>query len=204
MKLAVSSWYPYQHQATALEQLVGPTLFERVPLERASSSVHDAAMGPYLVLLDESSSVPMVGVPAIVEALSRKYPDRGFLPRDAIARARVRALAAKIEECFSRYCVADISAHAGFGRRIWSTGSEASVRVLDDVPKRLEALERYQEGATSRFLVGDGPTLADCLLAALWWTAEDQRQADVPGRNAWLAKWYQRNCVGSPFCRADD
>lgn len=201
MKLAVSTWRPYQHQATALAQLIGEPALERVGLDAVPGRLADAAIGPYVVLIEDDVSMPLMGVPAIVEALDRKYPRRGFLPEEPLARACVRQLSAKIEECFVRISVADIASHARFGRRTWHVDSDARAVVLDDYPKRIATLEGFQRGSTSRFLVGDRPTLADCLLAALWWTAEDQGLDRVLAQEPHLERWHAACCGGEPFAR---
>jgi glutathione S-transferase len=201
VKLAVSTWRPYQHQATALQQLIGEPLFELVDLDSVPGGLVDAAFGPFLALVEGNSSLPLVGLPAIVEALDRKYPTRGLLPEAPLERAAVRQLAAKIEECFVRITVAGIASHENFGRRIWHADSDARAVILDDYPKRIATLEAFQRGSTSRFLVGDRPTLADCLLAALWWTAEDQGLASTLVEQPHLKRWHAACCAGDPFRR---
>lgn len=198
MKLAVSDWYPYRHQATALTQLVPTLSFERVALDTLSGPLHDPAVGPFIVVIDDVGGLPLLGLPSIVEALARKYPALNLFPREPIATARVRALATMIEERFTRYCVSDIAGHKAFGRDVWTKDSPASTRVFD-TPPALTAVEMQQAGATSRFLVGEHPTLADALLAALWWTAEDQGRTGDFATYTWLQGWRQRNCAGVPF-----
>src|SRR5690606_1309062 len=161
----------------------------------------DSALGPFLALLPDEVSPPLIGVPAIVEALDRQFPERGFLPRQALARAGVRQLSAKIEECFVRISVAAIASHEHFGRRSWHAGSDAGATILDEYPKRIATLEGFQRDSTSRFLVGDRPTMADCLLAALWWTAEDEGLAPSLAEQPSLRRWHVACCSGDPFIR---
>lgn len=201
MKLAVSDWYPYRHQATALIQLVPTLSFERVALDSLSGPLHDPAVGPFIAMIDEDGGLPLLGLPSIVEALARKFPALNLVPRHAVSAARVRALATMIEERFTRYCVSDIASHKAFGRDVWTSQSPASTRVFD-TPPALEAVEMQQAGAESRFLVGEHPTLADALLAALWWTAEDQGRSGDFAVFTWLQGWHRRNCAGAPFQKA--
>jgi glutathione S-transferase len=200
-KLAVSSWYPYQHQATALEQLFGEPGFTRIDLAQVSDSQHDAAMGPFLVLIEDGVA-PVIGLQAIVEALHRRYPERQLLPADIVERAQVRALADMIEERFSRHCFAAIAAHDGFGREIWNATS-AAPEVIISIPPPLSSIEVQQQEVNSPYLVGEHPTLADCLLAATWWTTEDQGLHNLLAEQPSLSSWYQRNCHGAPFQRVD-
>lgn len=197
MRLAVSSWYPYQHQAAALEQLVAEPLFEPIELADSSTGLHDVALGPYLALIEDEKP-PVVGIKAIVEALHRQFPDLGLLPVDRADRARVRALSDMIEERFSRHAIAAIAAHAGFGRPTWPAGSSAPKAIVD-TPPPLSSIEVQLEGTGSRFLVGDRPTMADALMAATWWTIEDQGLGPDLARHELLAEWNQRNCHGDPF-----
>ncbi|EJL30861.1 glutathione S-transferase family protein [Novosphingobium sp. AP12] len=201
MKLLVSAWYPYQHQANALGQMIGDPIYTREVMTDDGSTLYGPALGPFVALVVEGAEKPVVGLPAIVEMLDRRYPERGFLGgRDPLARSRVRGLSAKVEECFSRLYIGDIASHGEFGRKKWLENSDASQRVLEEVGPRLAVLENYQKGTTSQFLVGENPTLADVLLMAAWWTAEDQGLGDVAAANENLAAWYARNSQG-PFRR---
>lgn len=202
MRLLVSSWYPYQHQANALDQVIHHKIYAREVMFEDGSSLYGPSLGPFMALIEDGFNLPIIGLPGIFEVLDRKFPDRGYLGGpDLVQRAKVRALSAKIEECFSRLCVGDIASHSQFGRKKWLPNSDASARVLEEVPMRLNVLENYQKNSQSRFIVGDNPTLADVLLVALWWTAQDQGLGDVILKNDNLAAWYQRNGHGSPFRR---
>lgn len=201
MKLAVSPWYPYQHQATALEQLASGIQFERVELDTLDSPFIDGELGPYLAVVDDKADFPLVHIPAIVEAFARAYPEKGYLPADPYERASVRGLSAKIEECFTRLTIAEIDKHDTFNRPKWNKLSEAPERMLDDLPKRLEVLERFQDGSTSRYLVGGTPTVADCLLAAMWWVMEDMDILGHLDQCPNLKAWNERACNGEPFKR---
>jgi glutathione S-transferase len=201
MQLAVSAWYPYQHQATAFGQLLGDLTIERVPLEEVSTSLANAAIGPFVALLTDDDALPLLGLPSIVETIHRRHPELALLPADPIVRARARAFATMIEERFTRYCVADLATHESFGRRLWNTASDAPERILE-TPPDLDGLETIAAHEDMPFLGGDRPGLADALLAALWWTLEDQGRDGDLSRYPWLSDWYARSCDGAPFGRA--
>lgn len=201
MKLAVSSWFPHQHQATALCQLIGYADIVRIPLASVSNTLHDAALGPFLALLEDEGP-PIVGMQAIVEALHRRFPERGLLPVDPIERAKVRALSDMIEERFSRHCFAAIADHADYDRKRWPAESDAANAIIA-TPPLLSSIEVQQVDSDCRFLVGERPTLADCLLAATWWTMEDQGLQSLLAEHVWLSQWHRKNCQGTPFHRAE-
>ncbi len=105
---------------------------------------------------------------AIVEYLDETHPDPPLLPGDAVARARVRAIA--------QYIACEIHPLNNLRVLHYLTGtlgvSEAQkngwYRYWVDVG--LEALETQlrRESATARFCHGDAPTLADvCLVPQL-------------------------------------
>lgn len=201
MKLSVSSWYPYRHQATALLQFLGSPDWACVDLAGAGDDVVGDSFGAFLALTDPRFERPLVGVPAIVEAMHREDTDRGLLPSDPVARALSRALAGRIEECLTRLAVADIGRHADFSRPIWQEGSPARAAILDDYPARIATLESFQQRADTRCMAGDRPSLADCLMAALWWTAEDQGLDHALREQPSLMAWHEANCAGAPFAR---
>ena len=199
--LAVSDGRAYQHQADALVQLAGDNAFERIPLSDVANELIDPSLGPFLVAIDDDAPLPLVGVPGIVEALHRADPNLGLLPSEPLRRAHVRGLAAKIEELFSRLAVADIASHREFGRRIWLEGSDAPERMMDDLPMRLSILDRFLEEFGTPYIGGDRAGMADCLLAAAWWVAEDLAVADQMMALPVLAAWHGRACHGAPFQR---
>ncbi|MEM6831991.1 MAG: glutathione S-transferase family protein [Pseudomonadota bacterium] len=202
MKLAVSSWSPYQHQAQAFLQLIDPHVIEMVPLEAHSMPIHDKAVGPFIVLLDETLEVPALGLPCIAEVLHRRHPEYGLLPEDPVDRARTRAFSCMIEEQLSRFCVSGIKSHAHFDRPIWQEGSAAPSVVLES-PPAFSALERHCEAKeTFTYLCADHPTITDALMAALWWTIEDQSRLELLSDAPSLWRWHSRACQGSPFQRA--
>lgn len=200
MRLAVSSWQPYQHQADALQQLLGEPVLARERLEDVGNPLLLASVGPFIALVDDSFAIPVMGLSSIVEALDRLYPERALLPLDAVARAQARALAQIIEQHFSYVAMAAIGDHDRFDRSIWPASSTAPARVLET--PGLVPLEVLQAGKTSRFFVGERPSLADCMMAALWWSAQDQGIGGSYEDKPWLARWYERNCFGSPFSRS--
>jgi len=100
---------------------------------------------------------------AIIEYLDEVHPEPALVPRDAIGRARVRALAQSIAceihpvnnlrvlKYLSGTLKLDEEAKNTWYRHWVRTGLEAFERQLSQLP-------------TGRFCYGDTPTLADCLL----------------------------------------
>ena len=101
---------------------------------------------------------------AIIEYLEETHPSPPLLPRDAVARARVRALtldvACEIHPLNNlrvlRYLVHDLKVNEEDKNRWYrhwvETGLDVVERQLSDHP------------ATGRFCHGDAPTMADCAL----------------------------------------
>lgn len=203
LKLAVSYWRPYRHQARALEQLVGVPLFERVPIDAIASRTRNVAMGPFIALIGEGCPIPLLGLPTIVEALHRLRPDLGLLPADPLERARSRALSQIIEQRFTYVALAGIAAHAAYDRPVWTDGSDTSARILE-TPPPLASLEKHHTGRDTRFLAGEQPSLADCQLAALWWSTQDLGLDEPLSGLPALSRWHALNCSGSPFSRFDE
>jgi maleylacetoacetate isomerase/maleylpyruvate isomerase len=119
---------------------------------------------------------------AIIEYLDELHPQPPLLPGDALARARVRAIALNIA-CeihplnnlrVLRYLVKDLKVSDDDKNRWYKhwteTGLEAVERQLADHP------------ATGRFCHGDAPTLADCTLVPQIFNAKrfDCRLDHVP------------------------
>jgi maleylacetoacetate isomerase len=101
---------------------------------------------------------------AIIEYLDERYPQPPLLPGDALARARVRALALDIA-CeihpldnlrVLRYLVHDLGV----------TEEAKNTWYRHWVERGLAVVERQlaHSAATGRFCHGDAPTLADCVL----------------------------------------
>jgi len=186
---------------SAFVQLLGDLPLPPIELAASGKDLLERRFGPFLALIDDAFEHPIVGVPAIVEAMHRRYPERKLLPHDPLARAMSRALAGRIEECITRMAIADIRAHRDFERPIWLDESSAPATILDDYPARVATLEEFHRRADTRYLAGNHPSMADCLLAAMWWTAEDQGLDMILKNQPHLARWHAENCAGRPFLR---
>ena len=114
--------------------------------------------------LDEPGLAPLTQSLAILEYLEETHPEPPLLPKDALGRARVRAIALDIA-CeihpldnlrVLRYLVREMG-----------VSEEAKDRWYRHwVETGLETVERQLAGnaATGRFCHGDAPGLADCVL----------------------------------------
>lgn len=188
---------PFHHQARALTQLARDVEFLLVDWAACPELMRYAAQGPFIALTGADRSVPLLGLTPIVEWLHREFPKRGYLPSKALERARARAFAQIIEQRFSYLFMAKAAWERTSVRGPRDTGS----RILE-TPPPLSSIAAHQDRWSNRFLAGDRASLADCLLAALWWSSED---ADVAGElngQKSLERWYQQNAQGEPFSRS--
>ena len=113
---------------------------------------------------------------AIIEYLDEVHPEPALLPRDALGRARVRALAQSVAceihplnnlrvlQYLSRTLKVEEEAKNTWYRHWVRTGLEAFERQLAQQP-------------AGRYSYGDAPTLADCLLVPQIFNA---RRFDTP------------------------
>ena len=200
MKLVVSAWYPYQHQAKAFQQLIGEPVLEWHALKDVSNSLQNSVIGPYISLSMDDDDLPLLGLPSICEYFHRRFPEKKLLPDDIILRGHARAFSTMIEERFTRFCVADIASHKAWDRPTWNSASVAPDLVLT-TPPDLSGLVKISERLGFTYLTDDRPCLPDALLAAFWWTLEDQGKEAELGEFEWLRAWHERNCHGQPFQR---
>lgn len=200
MKLAVSGWYPYRHQATAFQQLIGAPVLEQVALDTVSNALTNAVIGPYIALLPEDDTLPLLGLPAMTEYFHRSHPEKQLFPEDVIQRGHARAFATMMEERFTRFCIADIGSNPDFDRPTWNSASNAPELILT-TPPDLTGLVTISESLGYPYLAGDKPSLADALLAAFWWTLEDQGKVAELADFDWLRTWHAHACNGQPFRR---
>ena len=185
MKLAASSWYPYRHQATALGQLIAAPAFLCVPLDNLPAPPADAGLGPFLALLDDNSGQTVAGYMAIVETLDREHPDWHLIGTDPYSRSRARTMTNRIEECFSRLCLADVASHEQYPLAKWRGGSAAPARLREEACNTLAVIEQMVCATPHRFVAGERASMADALLAALSWTFEDYGLGTVFAELQW-------------------
>ena len=128
------------------------------------SPAYAAASAAQAVPLLQDGEASIAQSLAIIEYLDERYPQPPLLPGDALARARIRALALDVA-CeihplnnlrVLRYLVHDLGvgdeAKDAWYRHWVERGLAVVERQLADSP------------ATGRFCHGDAPTLADCVL----------------------------------------
>jgi maleylpyruvate isomerase len=109
---------------------------------------------------------------AIIEYLDELHPEPALLPKDALARARVRELAelvnSGIQPLQNTSTVEHVHAELKGDRKAW---------IAHFVQKGLAALEARARVTAGRFLVGDTPSLADVCLVPQIFSA---RRFEVP------------------------
>lgn len=159
--------------------------YDYVPVQIAKGEqfqpAFDALAPAHLVPLLKDGDALLSQSLAIIEYLDETHPEPPLLPRDALGRARVRALALDIA-CeihpldnlrVLRYLVKEMKVGEDDKNRWYRHWVETG----------LEAVERRlaQEGR-GRFCFGDAPTLADCALVPQIFNAQrmDCRTEHVP------------------------
>lgn len=139
-----------------------------VPVHLAKGEHHQAAYAELAVeglvpLLELADGTRLSQSLAIIEYLDELHPEPALVPRDAINRARVRALAQSIAceihpvnnlrvlKYLSRELKVDEDAKNTWYRHWVRTGLESFERQLQQLP-------------AGRYCFGDSPSLADCCL----------------------------------------
>ena len=100
---------------------------------------------------------------AIMEYLDEAYPDPALMPRDAIGRAQVRALALTL--ACDVHPLGNLRVLNHLSQNFGADEPARAAWVCHWMALGFEALEQHlQQGATGMFCHGDTPTLADCCL----------------------------------------
>jgi maleylacetoacetate isomerase len=100
---------------------------------------------------------------AIIEYLDETHPEPALVPRDALGRARVRALAQSI--ACEIHPVNNLRVLKYLSRELKVDEETKNAWYRHWVRTGLESFERQlAQGPASRFCHGDTPTLADCCL----------------------------------------
>ena len=198
-QLAVADLAPFQNQAHALAQLVKEATFNIVPIEQLQIVKSDREIGPFIALVGDEVSAPLIGLTPIVEAMHRKYPGNNYLPDDPILLSRSRALSQIIEQLLSYQLIASF-AWDQYGRN--QDHSQDTGDLILETPPPLVSIGKYFEHVKSPYIAGEYPTLADCHMAALWWTTEDFGVLDTLESHQELVDWHKRCCTGAPFTRS--
>ena len=140
-------------------ELLPVHLLRNEQLGEAFVAMAPAKLVPLLVDGDNVLAQSM----AIIEYLDETYPTPNLLPGDALARARIRALAQDVA-CeihplnnlrVLRYLVHDLKVSDEDKDRWYRHWVETGLEVVE---------KRLASPATGRFCHGDTPTLADCVL----------------------------------------
>jgi maleylacetoacetate isomerase/maleylpyruvate isomerase len=135
-------------------------LAKNVQLSESYAAVSASRLVPLLVDGDATLTQSL----AIIEYLDETHPEPPLLPRDAIGRARVRALAQDVA-CeihplnnlrVLRYLVRDLKVSEDDKNRWYKHWVETGLEVVER--------QLANHPATGRFMHGDAPTMADCAL----------------------------------------
>ena len=140
-------------------ELLPVHLVRNEQLADAFTALAPAKLVPLLVDGDQVLAQSM----AIIEYLDETHPQPSLLPGDAVARARIRALAQDVA-CeihplnnlrVLRYLVRELKVSDDDKNRWYRHWVETGLEVVE---------KRLASPATGRYCHGDAPTLADCVL----------------------------------------
>lgn len=128
-------------------------------LQAAYRAVNPAALVPAL----QDGDAVLTQSLAIMEYLDEAYPDPALMPRDAIGRARVRALALTL--ACDVHPLGNLRVLNHLSKTFGADEAARAAWVCHWMGLGFEAMEQHlQQGATATFCHGDTPTLADCCL----------------------------------------
>jgi glutathione S-transferase len=184
MRLYLLHQCPFGHRASmALQE-------KRLAFDRGFFTVGKRppeleALGPYAkspTLFDGEARVWDSQI--VLEYLEDRYPERPLMPANAVERAEVRMLAARVQRGVEAQLQAAVTAI--FGRppkdeRKISEASRAFVALLDEWDQRLE---------DRRFLIGDDLTLADITLFTVFPAMRHMAGVEIPAERRHLRAWF--------------
>jgi maleylacetoacetate isomerase len=139
-------------------------LVKNEQMSEAFRALAPAQLVPALVLDDAGAEGVLTQSIAIIEYLDETHPEPALLPKDALGRARVRAIALDMA-CeihpldnlrVLRYLVKEMGVSEDDKNRWYRHWVETGLEVVE---RRLAG-----SAATGRFCHGDSPGLADCVL----------------------------------------
>ena len=133
---------------------------QRAPEHRARNPIGQV---PVLELLGGEEPVLLAQSVAILEYLEEVFPEPALLPREPIARARVRELVELVNSGIQPLQNLSVLLHVS------SLGADAQAWARHFVLNGLLALEQRAHTTRGAFLFGDQPTLADvCLVPQMF------------------------------------
>ncbi len=141
-------------------ELLPVHLLRNEQLKEPFSSISAAGLVPLLKDGDELLAQSM----AIMEYLDETHPEPSLLPGDAVARARIRALAQDV--ACEIHPLNNLRVLRYLVREMKLSDDDKNRWYRHWVESGLAAVERQLAGdaRTGRFCHGDTPTLADCVL----------------------------------------
>ena len=122
----------------------------------------------------------------VLEYLEDRYPERPLMPGNAVDRAEVRMLAARVHKGLEVHLEAAVMAVFAKPPRDEGKIAEASrafVALLDEWDRRLE---------NRRFLIGDDLTLADITLFTVFPAMRNMAGVEIPAERRHLRAWFER------------
>ena len=143
--------------------------YEYVPVhlakgEHLKTAYADVSADQLVPLLELDDGTRLSQSMAIIEYLDETFPEPPLLPRDALGRARVRALAQSI--ACEIHPINNLRVLQYLGGQLGATQEQKDAWYHHWIATGLQGLEAMLAGHpdTDRFCHGDTPTLADCCL----------------------------------------
>jgi maleylacetoacetate isomerase/maleylpyruvate isomerase len=142
--------------------------YEYVPVhlakgEHKQTAYADVSADQLVPMLELADGTRLSQSMAIIEYLDEVYPEPALVPRDALGRARVRALAQSI--ACEIHPLNNLRVLKYLGHTLGADEEAKNTWYRHWVRTGLEAFERQlQRQPASRHCFGDTPTMADCCL----------------------------------------
>jgi maleylacetoacetate isomerase len=151
-------------------------------MSEAFGALAPSQLVPALVVRAGEDELVLTQSLAIIEYLEETQPEPPLLPKDAIGRARVRALA--LDVACEIHPIDNLRVLRFLVREMGVSEDDKNRWYRHWVESGLEVLERQLAGnaSTGRFCHGDAPGLADCVLVPQIFNAQrmDCRLDHVP------------------------
>ena len=133
-----------------------------VKQEQSAPAFVEASSTGLVPLLVTDADAPLHQSLAIIEYLDETHPEPPLLPRDALGRARVRALAQDI--ACEIHPVNNLRVLRYLTQTLGATEAQKGAWINHWVELGLAAVERQLAASRSTFCHGETPGLADCVL----------------------------------------
>lgn len=196
----VENWAPYRYLIDAMLRVKPmPELAVRAYCELDHPVVREPGMQSTFVAYQDEMDVATFSFLSVAEALDRKFADVKLCGDTPITRALIRSACQIIDEGHLMLAASQMDAFDRYDGPIWHPSSQAPDAMLETYFKKMIVMERL--AGNDGYLLGAHPTLADVIVAACSWYAEDIGLSPIPEEHGKLNAWYQRHCADGVFGR---